>query len=92
MRQVKQYIVPLENVADIVRSFEDMVIDDFNLKNDCSAEIQTRNIGIQSTNGEMIKSSDDKITYILKNDKMIAMYIIRRNDFNNAEITTVIIK
>lgn len=87
---VEQTIVPLENIGDVVSKFEAAVIDKFQLKSDCSAEIQLRTIGINHAFGEMIKASDDKICYFLKNDKAIAFYIIRRNEFNNAEITTVI--
>lgn len=86
---IKQVRVPIENIADVVSEFRDNVFDEFKMVNSEKhyCEIQRRGIGINFEFGEDIRRSDDEITYYLKDDRLIGCVIIRRTEFNNAEIT-----
>ena len=86
---IQQVRVPLENVSDVVSEFRDNVCDEFNMVNSEKHyyEIQRRGIGINFEFGESIHRSDDEIVYYLKDDRLIGCVIIRRTEFNNAEIT-----
>ena len=86
---IKQVRVCLEEVGDIVTQFQEDVIDLFNFSNNKECEIQHRGIGINFAFQEEIHRSDDEILYFLKEDKLVAMLIIRRTTFNNAEITMI---
>lgn len=81
----------LEEVASTVNPFIDEVIEQFNMKdkNVIAKEIQYRGIGLRGDFGENIHRSDDEIIYILKEDKAVGLIIIRRTEFNNAEITMI---
>lgn len=91
MNRVKQVRVCLEEVADVIRKFRDEVFDEFAFVSSewHICEVQRRGIGINFAFGEEIHRSDDEITYYLKDDKAVAMTIIRRTEFNNAEITMI---
>ena len=86
---IQQVRVPIENIADVVNKFSENVCDEFNMVNSENhyCEIQHRGIGINFEFGEDIRRSDDEITYYLKDDTLIGCVIIRRTEFNNAEIT-----
>lgn len=86
---IQQVRVPLENIADVVSEFRDNVCDEFNMVNSEKhyCEVQCRGIGKNFEFGEDIRRSDDEITYYLKDDRFICCVIIRRTEFNNAEIT-----
>lgn len=86
---VKRICVPLEEIADVVEEFEQGVISEYDFYNSPLCEIQHRGIGIKNAFQEEIHRSDDEILYYLKNDDMVATLIVRRNEFNNAEITMV---
>lgn len=86
---VKQIRVPLEDIGDVVESFEQAVISSYDFYNNPFCEIQHRGIGIKNAFQEEIHRSDDEILYYLKNDNMVATLIIRRTEFNNAEITMI---
>lgn len=85
----RQIRVPLEMVGEVLLKFEEEVIADFDMKGNSSAEIQRRGVGINFEFGEEIHRSDDELIYYLKEDKAVAMAIIRRTSFNNAEITLI---
>lgn len=91
MNSVKQVRVCLEEIADVYNKFREEVFEEFNFtsseKHIC--EVQHRGIGINFAFDEEIHRSDDEITYYLKDDKAVAMTIIRRTEFNNAEITMI---
>ena len=89
MNSIKQVRVCLEEIADVVNKFRDEVIEEFNFAPSAEhyCEIQRRGIGINFELGENIHRSDDEITYYLKDDRLIGCVIIRRTEFNNAEIT-----
>ena len=86
---VKRICVTLEEIADVVEQFEQSVISEYDFYNSPFCEIQHRGIGIKNAFQEEIHRSDDEILYYLKNDDMVAMLVVRRNEFNNAEITMV---
>ena len=81
----------LEEVADTINPFIDEVIEQFNLKDKSivAKEIQYRGVGLKGDFGENIHRSDDEVIYILKEDKTVGLIVIRRTEFNNAEITMV---
>lgn len=87
---IKQVRVCLEEISDIVNQFKERVIEEFEMPECSSSEIQRRGIGINFAFGEEIHRSDDEIMYFLKEDKLIAMVLIRRTEFNNAEITMMV--
>ena len=91
MNNVKQVRVCLEEVADVISKFRDEVFDEFTFVSSewHVCEVQRRGIGINFAFGEEIHRSDDEITYYLKDDKAVAMTIIRRTEFNHAEITMI---
>jgi len=88
---IKQVRVTLEEIADIYNEFVTEVHETFRMVSDAehTCEVQQRGIGINFDFREEIHRSDDEITYFLKDDKLIAFFIIRRTEFNNAEITMV---
>lgn len=86
---IKQVRVCLEEIADVVASFEDEIIKEYDFKKNPYCEIQHRGIGINFAFQEEIHRSDDEIIYYLKQDKAVGMLIIRRTEFNNAEITMI---
>lgn len=81
----------LEEVAITINPFIDEVIEQFNLKDKSivAKEIQYRGIGLKGDFGENMHRSDDEVIYILKEDKTVGLIVIRRTEFNNAEITMV---
>ena len=81
----------LEEIASTINPFIDEVIEQFDLKNKSitAKEIQYRGVGLKGDFGENICRSDDEIIYILKEDKTVGLIVIRRTEFNNAEITMV---
>ena len=81
----------LEEVATTINPFVDEVIEQFNLKDKSivAKEIQYRGVGLKGDFGENIRRSDDEVIYILKEDKIVGLIVIRRTEFNNAEITMV---
>jgi hypothetical protein len=81
----------LEEAATTINSFIDEVIEQFNLKDKSivAKEIQYRGVGLKGDFGENIHRSDDEVIYILKEDKTVGLIVIRRTEFNNAEITMV---
>lgn len=91
---VKQVRVCLEEIADVLDKFRDEIVKDVcstETKNH-SFEVQHRGIGINFEFGEKIQRSDDNITYYLKDDKLIGCTIVRRTEFNNAEITMIMME
>jgi hypothetical protein len=86
---IKQIHVPLEEISYVVEAFEQAVISAYDFYNNPFCEIQHRGIGINNAFQEEIHRSDDEIFYYLKNDNMVATLIIRRTEFNNAEITMI---
>lgn len=81
----------LEEVATTINPFIDEVIEQFNLKDKSivAKEIQYRGVGLKGDFGENIHRSDDEVIYILKEDKTVGLIVIRRTEFNNAEITMI---
>ena len=88
---VKQVRVCLEEIADVVNNFRDEMFEEFELKNTKKhyCEVQRRGIGINFAFGEEIHRSDDEITYYLKDDRLLGCVIVRRTEFNTAEITMI---
>lgn len=88
---IKQERVCLEEIAEVLNKFEEEVFNVFGMVSSAehTCEVQRRGIGINFAFGEEIHRSDDEITYYLKDDKLVAFSIIRRTEFNNAEITMV---
>jgi hypothetical protein len=91
MNSIKQVRVCLEEIADVVNKFRDEVIEEFNFAPSAEhyCEIQRRGIGINFDFYEKIQRSDDEITYYLKDDRLVGITIVRRTEFNNAEITMI---
>ena len=86
---VRQIRVPLELIGEEVEKFREEVFTEYGFEKNPFCEWQRRGIGINFAFGEEIHRSDDEIMYFLKEDKAIAMLIIRRTAFNNAEITMI---
>lgn len=88
---IKQERVRLEEIAEVLNKFKEEVFNVFGMVSSAehTCEVQRRGIGINFAFGEEIHRSDDEITYYLKDDKLVAFAIIRRTEFNNAEITMV---
>ena len=88
---IKQVRVTLEEIPDILNNFRDEVFEEFHFMNRERhfCEVQRRGIGINFAFGEEIHRSDDEITYYLMDDKLVGCAIIRRTEFNNAEITMI---
>ena len=89
MNTIKQVRVCLEEIADVLGRFREEVFEEFGFFDNHTCEVQRRGIGINFAFGEEIHRSDDEITYYLKDDKAVAISIIRRTEFNNAEITMI---
>ena len=83
----------LEETADTINEFIESIIDNFGMKEAYKegrgCEIQYRGIGLKGDFHEDIHRSDDEIIYILMDDKAVGMAVIRRTEFNNAEITLI---
>lgn len=86
---VRQIRVPLEFIGEEIEKFREEVFTEYGFGNNPFCEWQRRGIGINFAFGEEIHRSDDEIMYFLKEDKAVAMLIIRRTEFNNAEITMI---
>lgn len=86
---VRQIRVCIEEIGEVLGNFRDDVIGEFELYKTPFCEIQHRGIGINFDFREEIHRSDDEITYFLKDDKAVAYAIVRRTEFNNAEITMI---
>ena len=88
---IKQVRVCLEEIGDVLNNFLDEIIEEFHFKNSekHTCEVQRRGIGINFAFGEEIHRSDDEIIYYLMDDKLIVCVIVRRTEFNNAEITMI---
>ena len=88
---IKQVRVTLEEISDVYNEFMEEVRKTFGMVSDEGhiCEVQHRGIGINFDFKEEIHRSDDEITYFLKDDKLVAFVIIRRTEFNNAEVTMV---
>lgn len=86
---VKQVRVCLEEIGDVYRKFQEEVYNEYGFVNNYTCKVERRGIGIKFAFGEEIHRSDDEITYFLKEDKAVGMIIIRRTEFNNAEITMI---
>ena len=88
---IKQVRVCLEEIADVLNGFRDEIVKEFRfIKTEKHHfEVQHRGIGINFAFGEEIHRSDDEITYYLMDDKLVGCAIIRRTEFNNAEITMI---
>jgi len=88
---IKQVRVCLEEIADVLNGFRDEIVKEFGFTNTEKHyfEVQHRGIGINFAFGEEIHRSDDEITYYLMDDKLVGCALIRRTEFNNAEITMI---
>ena len=86
---VRQIRVPLEFIGEEIEKFREEVFTEYGFVNNPFCECQRRGIGINFAFEEEIHRSDDEIMYFLKEDKAVAMLIIRRTEFNNAEITMI---
>ena len=86
---IKQVRICLEEITKVINEFEAEVIELFDLPHNSTSEIQDRAIGIRGAFQEEIHRSDDRIIYYLKEDRALAYLIIRRTEFNNAEITMI---
>ena len=88
---IKQVRVCLEEIADVLGGFQDEIFEEFNFVNTEKhfCEVQRRGIGINFAFGEEIHRSDDEITYYLMDYRLIGCAIVRRTEFNNAEITMI---
>ncbi len=88
---IKQIRVCLEEIADVLNNFQDEVFDEFHFINteNHHFEVQRRGIGINFAFDEEIHRSDDEIMYYLMDDRLVGCAIIRRTEFNNAEITMI---
>ena len=86
---IRQIRVPLEFIGEEIEKFREEVFTEYGFGNNPCCEWQRRGIGINFAFGEEIHRSDDEIMYFLKEDKAVAMLIIRRTEFNNAEITMI---
>ena len=84
---IRQIRVPLELISEEVEKFREEVFTEYGFENNPFCELQHRGIGINFAFQEEIHRSDDEIMYFLKEDRAVAMLIIRRTEFNNAEIT-----